>query len=115
MTYEIEVTYQTGDTFGSEDVTERVGMEWNTLEKAQAALKRIEEHYRWYASQHQRRWVKREEVKRPEWHTFEHDFAMSLVNNDGKETAFYPPWCGYFERLHGAKIVQNLPSFSTMD
>jgi len=45
--YSIKVSYQTGDSFGSNDV-EEVWEDFDNLDIAKENLKRIEEHYRQY-------------------------------------------------------------------
>jgi len=33
--------------------------------------------------------------------------CIILYTDDGKPYQFWPSWCGYFERLHGAEIIEN--------
>ena len=110
--YKIKYSYRTGDSFHTEDREEILEeFEWKDMEIAKEALKRIEEHYRWYASlEHYGRYGE-SEVKKPEWHNVDakDDYTgKSLLNirmDNGKEIQFWPPWCGYFETLYGAEIV----------
>lgn len=112
MMYKIKYSYRTGDSFHTEDREEILEeFEWKDMEIAKEALKRIEEHYRWYASlEHYGRYGE-SEVKKPEWHNVDakDDYTgKSLLNirmDNGKEIQFWPPWCGYFETLYGAEIV----------
>jgi len=109
--YRIKYSYYTGDSFGSEDREDVLEFEWKDLEKAKQALQRIKEHYRWYQSKES--YWSREKVEKPEWHNVnsEHVYLsgehnlLNLEMDNGNEVQFWPPWCGYFEGLYGAKIV----------
>jgi hypothetical protein len=117
--YEIEYTYETGDSNGRhEPQTERLEMAWLSKDAAKAALKRIREHYEWYECQYRHssgRWdtklnkyVKPEE---PEWHKpigknrCENESTVILLLDNGEPVKFWPPWCGYFESLLAAHVV----------
>lgn len=52
MSYKIEYSYRTGDSFSSNDATGILELEWNDLNVAKANLKRIQEHYRMYEAMH---------------------------------------------------------------
>jgi hypothetical protein len=111
--YSIQVSYETGDSFSSRDEVSTIELTWNKLEVAKANLKRIEEHYRWYAEINStyRRFSKKElENKEPNWHkTIKERWDTSpivvLKTDDGKDFQFYAFWCGYFETLYSAEIV----------
>jgi hypothetical protein len=115
MKYKIEYFYRTGDSFHSEDKECLLEYVWEDLEVAKECLKRIREHYEWYESK-VNPWA--DEVERPAWHSVaesrfisEHDVhnMLNLPMDGGKEIQFWPPWCGYFETLYGAKIVIDSP------
>jgi hypothetical protein len=107
-TYKIKCSYKTGDSFRSEDAQRELEMEWESLANAKAALKRIEEHYRWYEQENDsyRQHRNEEPIPEPEWHKGEkYDFIVKLLLDNGNEVQFSAPWCGYFESLYGAEIV----------
>jgi hypothetical protein len=113
MAYKIKAEYSTGDSFGSRDETRVLEMSWESLENAKAALNRIEEHYRWYDDQHS--WDRgSNKVPQPVWHQEGHIYegSVEVILDNGNPVTFQAPWCGYFERLYGAGIIQDLPSFS---
>lgn len=114
MAYKIKVSYETGDSFHSEDVERTLEMEWQTLNGAQAALNRIQEHWTWYNATHKDRWGEAEKVERPKWHAEGklYEGSLKIDMDNGTPVLFLAPWCGYFERLYGASIIQDLPSFS---
>ena len=113
--YKIKYSYRTGDSFGSEDREEILEYEWEDIELAKEALKRIEEHYRWYESVSSSYSFSPKTIERPEWHKNELDDKgyhettiqnMIVLNMDnGKKVQFWCPWCGYFESLYGCELV----------
>lgn len=111
--YRIEYHYQTGDSFHTEEREDLLEFEWKDLDVVKECLKRIREHYRWYDSKSNYYSFRTEEVTRPTWHnvkeqTFLKGNEHCLINlpmDNGNEVQFWPPWCGYFERLYGAEIV----------
>ncbi len=50
MKYKIKISYQTGDSFGSEDTVDYLELTWDNLENAKENLQRIKEHYNFYKS-----------------------------------------------------------------
>ena len=44
MKYKIEISYQTGSSFYTEDCEEFIEYEWKNLDQAKECLKRIENH-----------------------------------------------------------------------
>lgn len=50
--YTIEITYETGNSFGSREEVDTIGAAWKDLEKAKKALQDIKEHYQYYSSVH---------------------------------------------------------------
>lgn len=107
--YKIHVFYKTGNSFGSHEEDRVLEMSWSNLDKAKAALKRIQEHYRWYESVHNTyRWDSKD-VPEPEWHKgIEYDFCLKFELDNGEEVQFHSFWCGYFETLLSAKIIVPL-------
>lgn len=105
-TYKIEVCYQTGDSYHSEDVTRRLEMSWKKVENAKKALRRIKEHYAWYQYVNDPPYMLRPKVDEPAWHKEQtYDFVVSLTIDNGRDVTFIAPWCGFFEKLHNAKIL----------
>jgi hypothetical protein len=106
-TYKIKVEYETGDSFGRQDTSTILEMEWKTLAFAKVALARIREHYDWYSYQNcYRRFGRDKGPAEPEWHKgLDCSESLILVLDNGNEVKFWPPWCGYFERLYGASII----------
>lgn len=106
--FKIKYYYKTGDSFGSHDEEEILEFEWNDIEKAREALKRIKEHYNWYCSLHSYK----EDKPVPKWwykpnHIDEYSARsiLFLEMDHGEEVQFWPPWIGYFESLYSAEIV----------
>lgn len=119
MAYHIKCSYQTGDSFETEDAEVVLQMKWESLEAAKAALKRIEEHWRWYEYE-EKRWCwesrNKEAPKQPKWHKELRQqwdgrpvspAVLAVLLDNGKSVQFPAPWCGYFERLYGAKIITS--------
>ena len=113
MKYAIDAQYQTGNSFGNEDASDRVA-ECDGLETAKENLRRIQEHYHWYKDQRDSTKQRRREygfdkslpVPKPEWlENTEYDFQLRLKTDDGETYIICAPWCGYFESLYGANIV----------
>jgi len=104
MKYAIEIYYATGNSFGSEDLLDKLELMWNNLDVAKLNLKRIEDHYRWYNDQNSYSFNKKN-IEKPEWHIFKEDFMLSLITDEGNEMQLNAFWCGHFEALHSAEIV----------
>lgn len=114
--YKIEYDYYTGDSFGTEDRTSTLEFEWELVDKANEALKRIEEHWRWYDENCRHHYYSREDVvtyPEPAWHKGLYESIIKLELDNGEEVEFWAPWCGYFEGLYGAEIKQSLPGFGS--
>ena len=87
--YDIAIDYTTGDSFSNEHIqAESVGILTSDLNKAKDNLSRIKHHY----------------MKHVEDPNFGKRQKLMLLTDDG-EREIYPFWIGYFETLHGAKIV----------
>jgi hypothetical protein len=111
MSYKIVADYSTGDSNGSRDETRTLEMSWGSLEVAKEALERIEEHYRWYEDQHG--WDRgSKNAKKPHWAAGLYESQVIVHLDNGNEVTFNAPWCGYFERLYGCRIIVELPSFT---
>ncbi len=109
--YKIKYSYKTGDSFGNEDRESLLEYEWEDLDVAKEALRRIKEHYVWYESIAHPYYVN-DSVK-PEWHNIKEGniakdmihYMLNIPADNGEEYQFWAPWCGYFETLYGAEIV----------
>lgn len=120
--YRIKLTYDTGDSFHNEyGLEETLGVSWSTLELAEENLNRIKEHYEFVKADEIYRWdltnkeirKKKEEAKNQRWYRNEYDYpegSVILILDNGEEfvqsASFY---CGYFESLTCAEIIQDLP------
>lgn len=104
--YDIKVYYETGDSFSNYSVVEKIGHSWKSKEDAQMALVYIKEHYKAYqkANGYTREHI---DVSREPW--FDKDgWQYRLLVPDGDEMVCISPfWCGYFEALNGASIVED--------
>lgn len=121
MSYEIEIYYETGDSFGSENVTENLPYQWEDLEVAKAAIKQIKEHTEAAKQSESSRYrtpkdffdVK--EVEDKSWFHMDQDYgnwkeawkySIKLpIDSNGEMMAFQAFWVGYFERIISVKIV----------
>lgn len=112
MKYALIAYYRTGNSFGHED-TSTVLHEFDNLEVAKAAMKRLEEHYKWYQwndkgeydQQRALGWGEKP-VEEPEWHKeLEYDFQASYYLENDVLFTDCMPYCGYFERLHSLEII----------
>lgn len=125
MKYRIEFDYTTGNSFGSELCENEPldDFEWENLETAKRNLKRIKEHYKWYDEmENLDRWALKkgkEKPKPPKWRKVRTQYGdkhalLNLILDNEKEVQFYPPWCGYFETLHSARIKSEDPDMEFM-
>lgn len=120
--YTIAVNYSTGDSFNSYEVyDEQIGVCWKDKELAREALRIIKEHYDLYTeySGYGGRSNEKifEEVKKKDWYRPDDNdywgskqdmwYCQCKVKADNGEYVKIPTdiWCGYFEHLQEAKIV----------
>jgi hypothetical protein len=123
MKYQIQYNYYSGDSLGSTDSTGILELEWKDLQVAKDNLKRIQEHWKYYDAKeeiqgayHKRKetkeYINKIEQEQPDWYVkpdkdnkyFVHH-CIILYTDDGKPWQFWCPWCGYFEGLYGAEII----------
>lgn len=117
--YTIEVNYKTGNSFGSHEETEEIGLVFKDTEQAKKALKALKEHYEFY-KEFDKKYNKTEkdleEVvdRKYSWFNYQYpvtsyDWPMCtcLVECCDGSVRSIPTdmWCGYFERLLSARIV----------
>lgn len=118
MKYEIQIEYQTGNSFGRSDETDVIdGISWDNLDIAKENLKRIEEHYRWINSYD---YYMDEDLPVPKfiedfWKgkalnsngsvSFDAECYVPFLTDDRQNFKCYAFWCGYFEKLYSGKII----------
>ena len=88
LMFDIEIHYQTGNSFNTEELTEMLGNPVSSIEDAKTNLKRIKENYK-----------KNRDAPN---YAKEYDIVLATDNGERKITPF---WIGYFEKLISAKIV----------
>jgi hypothetical protein len=89
--YDIEIDYTTGNSFSRERETELLGNPVSSLDKAKENLKRIKAHY----------------LKCCDNPNTGREYKLTLLVDEGVR-AIFPFWIGYFETLHGARIVAEI-------
>ena len=102
----IEIYYQTGDSFSSEDITDYIEHEWSNLEMAKKCIKRIKNNNEFYL-EHQNQYRK-PTANLPEGVVWDEQYRMimlELLDDNGKPFLHSAFWQGYFEKLHHAKIT----------
>ena len=105
MHYVIEVHYQTGDSFHTEEKTEIVEMIWHNLSQAEESLDRLKNHYKYY-EKNDCAWQK-PKGKMPNgvsWNNKYKYIQLEFVDDEGEPVLYSPSWCGYFETLYSAEI-----------
>lgn len=116
MSYRIKISYQTGDSFSTEDREDYIEGEWNDLKILEENLDRIEQHYLWYKWENDsylKRYHPNEKKEKPSFVSDEFDFCFNLKLDDGTEYQYSAFWCGYFERLYNASIIRELPKLAS--
>ena len=88
--FDIEINYNTGNSFGSEQRTEPLDNPVSTLAMAKDNLQRIKEHY----------------AECSDNPNFDKKYTLVLATDHG-DREITPFWIGYFEELHGARIVNE--------
>ncbi|WAW11398.1 hypothetical protein vBAcePPAc_0021 [Aeromonas phage vB_AceP_PAc] len=120
--YTIEVNYKTGNSFGSHEETDEIGLVFKDVDQAKKALKALKEHYEFYKDFDKRYNKTQQELeeiisKKYSWFDYNYDFKSydwpmytCLVECCDGSIRSIPTgmWCGYFERLLSARIVAAL-------
>jgi hypothetical protein len=106
MKYTIEIHYQTGDSFHTEECVKSIEPTWENLEMAKQSLKRIKNHYE-YQREHCDIWS---DPKKPlpegvEWNKKYRVIMLVLIDDNGNPFYYSDFWTGHFEQLHEAKII----------
>lgn len=107
--YSIDITYRTGDSFGSHTVNDLVGAIWDDLDEAKEALKIIKEHHIFISSReyrYSRGKTKTTEIEKNSWYAGEYSIYVPV---NGKKTKISTFWVGWFESLIKAEIVIDDP------
>lgn len=114
MKFQIEANYTTGDSFGSENVTDVLEYEWQDEEIAKKNLKALSDHYRAYQWQENKGYTFQDDPKidyKNEWwyrelacFKDEVSSAMWLLMDDMTKIPFTCPWIGYFESLNSLEL-----------
>ena len=89
--FDIEIEYETGNSFNTETRFEMLCNPVSTIDMAIDNLKRIQKHYK-------------ECADNP---NFGKHYSLVLLTDHGERT-ISPFWIGYFEKLHNAKIVIDM-------
>lgn len=119
--YTIEVSYETGNSFGRENEIDTIGLQWEDKQLARKALQNIKEHYKLY-QENENSWRRERtseqilaEVVTKDWyvnankcewdlkHPSFHLCAAQLDNGDWRNLPMF--WIGYFESLREAKVI----------
>lgn len=113
MQYEIKITYQTGNSFGSNEEEDIIPYEWTDFNKVQEALKAINDHHianneYEFSSYNDRDKLYEKYINEP-WLElgFGSDFRFSLKMplDNGTYQSFSAFWHGHFERLISVEII----------
>jgi hypothetical protein len=118
MKYQIEINYQTGNTFGSHDEDRIIDdVVFEDLESAKEALQIIKKHHEMtqassgYLSQEERA-IRLQEISMQPWAVkskfggdYDYSFKVRTSKDSQHWVEVYAFWKGYFERLHEAKII----------
>ena len=128
--YKIKYNYNTGNSFGIETGLENfLELEWNDEDVAKKNLQRIGEHYTQYKSldsyftknktaaeifddNKDKDWFvkKYEKIRNSDEEqisVYEAKHLIILYSDEGNQFQIYAPWCGYFESLNFAEIVED--------
>ena len=121
--YKINISYQTGDSFGTQQAKDEVGHAWADLDTVKANLKRIEEHYAWQQYEGAHHWYGDEVPTKPDWlgePPYKYGSIPLILLKDpvdgvSEEIVMHHPfWTGYFETLYGASIETIAPDTDDM-
>lgn len=111
--YTIEISYQTGDSFGSEDCLENIGWSFETKEEAQLVLLYIKENYIFnkeleefntYSNRNLSTKTLHDKYKDKAWY-YKYYTTNTIKYKDRQISAF---WIGYFETLYYAKVIHEI-------
>ena len=106
MKYQIMISYETGNSFGTEDREELLELDWDDLIVAKQNLNRIKEHYEYYKSSS---YSSHKDRVCPHWmaDTESSEYSIELLADNGQIWKIGVYWMGYFEQLYEAEIIIN--------
>ena len=113
-TYKITITYQTGDSFHTEQAVDDISITWEDLEVAKKALAWVKD-LDIVTNRHKSSWSIPYDERRKEILTLPcacsefPEVAMMLPRDDGTLRQISTFWRGHFERLLCAEIVAEDP------
>lgn len=113
MSYRIEITYKTGDSFQSSSGNkEDIFFTWDNLSVAKENLKRIKEHNKYQRSGHS---GDRSFVDRP-WFSGKDswEYTITLIDDLNSPVRVGAFWIGYFKELERAEILLDSPQDTDM-
>ncbi len=105
MEYKINISYQTGSSFHTEDREELIEYEWKNIDKAKECIQRIKNHYEFYEKHNLK--YKKPEVEFPIgviWDEEYKQISLELIDDNGNSFRYSNFWTGYFETLYKAEI-----------
>ncbi len=110
--YTIDIEYVTGNSFGSQDAEDSLGISWDNLDMAKDALRRIrafDEHATEWDRKRGASYEERQESFRqlPGYSEEFPEVCIMFVLDDGTEHRHSRFWEGYFETLKGTIIVDS--------
>lgn len=106
--YSIEVTYRTGNSFGSLTETESLGYVWESLDEATEFLKYIKEHMD-AVNAAEDSTTNGEydniliEASEKVWFTDRSSWQYNMMTKSGRSISTF--WIGYFETLLSARVT----------
>jgi len=106
MQYNINISYQTGSSFHTEECEELIERDWKDVDKVKECLQRIQNHYEFY--QKYSNMYSKPKVKIPKGVVWDEDYkqiSLELIDDNGKPFRYSNFWTGYFEKLHIAEII----------
>jgi len=101
--YTININYQTGSSFHTEDCEEKIGCCWESKDLARKALKAIREHYKVFNSRgfrdNRTEKDKNKEASKFDWYDEEYpEYNLQLEVDSGEKVRISAFWIGYFEK-----------------
>ena len=106
--YQIQITYQTGDSFRMEEKTSYLDYSWTDMEAVVEAVGYIKEHYRELYREFKKRPWFRESKDNDMFQTLH---SLILPKDKGSDPPTFVQsafWCGYFERLLSIEIKVDI-------
>lgn len=110
MIYSIEVEYSTGDSETTFETSDELGISWQNLDVAKAALQRIKQRYQAYLKE---RWGGRmgyadaPDPKDCDGYDAANPYSIKLPLDDGTEQLHAMFWQSEFDHLKSARIKMS--------